>query len=239
MGLFVGTTGSAFGTTISTLDFNQAGVLPSSQGWTYSGNLSEASVYSTSGGLLHMNTEGQGTGNTAEYQLGGGNYDVDMDLSFEFRAQFLDIGSGTSSVQPFFGIGVNDRVGPDGGSIYVYFTDSTILFFNDNTRIAEPLDGLAHTYLLTASGSNHTFQFSIDGNIVKTGTVGPQDNSYLPSVFFGDDSSGTDSAKVDLDYVHYNNGTAVPEPSSLVLMLSAGLGFAIISSIRGRSLTSR
>src|SRR5262249_42582556 len=93
------------------------------------------------------------------------------------------------------------------GNVYVYFSPQSIWFYLDDSRVPyQPADGLFHTYLLTASGANRSFQFFVDGTLIKSGIVGPGESAYPHSIFFGDDSSGGDAATLDVDYVRYTNG---------------------------------
>jgi hypothetical protein len=68
------------------LDFSKNASLPSSQGFTYFSDLAtaESSVFSVSGGLLHMNT--LGTHAVALYALPNG-FDASSNLTLEIRAQ--------------------------------------------------------------------------------------------------------------------------------------------------------
>ena len=96
---------NAFGSNVI-LEFNEDGVLPSSQGLTYQvGGLpnppapSETSLFSVSGGRLHMNTIGLGS--SAWYQLSNA-YDPAQDFVLEFRMKVLQADS--------FGYGIDFEV---------------------------------------------------------------------------------------------------------------------------------
>ena len=70
------------------LTFDQDNVLPSAQGFTYVGQAPEASVFSTSGGLLHLNSIGT---RTYAYYQASGAYDPARDFELKFRMRVLSV----------------------------------------------------------------------------------------------------------------------------------------------------
>src|SRR5215813_10034376 len=88
----------SFAQTSVLLDFNTDGVLPSAQGFTYLSNglpqfgtqgAPEASVYSVSGGLLHLNTAALGSSMGTAYYEAANLFDQSKDLLIEFRMQLF------------------------------------------------------------------------------------------------------------------------------------------------------
>lgn len=209
--------------TIHILDFNQDGVLPSSEGWTYAGDIPETSAFSVSDGLLHLDSFYPG-GSAATYIAPPASYDVTLDLFVETRVKVQDLGP-----NPGFALfAMNDRVGPATGALVVGVDASSIWFFSSNgvTEVPfDPLDDAFHSYRLEATGSTRQFSFFVDGALTKTGTIGgaffgPGDTF---SLYFGDGGGGpSDNIRADIDFFHYLNG--VPEPSTLALLGTGVLG---------------
>ena len=206
------------------LDFNQDGVLPSSQGFQYwtgpFGPANEATAFSVSGGLLHMDTlpiPGAG----AIYFLPPGDplaYDAANDATLEFLMQGNSIG------QVAFSVWLNDNVGPAMANVSVLFWTDRIQFdtlpSGNQTSIAfNPDDGVPHTYRLATTALDNTYRFSIDGTEVKTGALG-LGNVAPYNFYFGDGTTSGGNANVDIDYVCLTN-VLVPEPSTITLI---GLG---------------
>jgi len=183
------------------LDFHTDGVLPSSAGWTYVGNEPETTVFSVSNDVLHLDTIGLSSDANAVYELPEGDYKSSDDLFVQFEMKAVELGSG-----PSFGFAVNDRLGPGAGLFGVYLQHDSFYFLSDASTLAytfNPFDGY-HTYTIVSKGGSLTYQFYVDGNLVKTDRFGPPfRESY--SIAFGDGSSGPQyNSRVDIDYIHFN-----------------------------------
>jgi len=212
------------------LEFNQDGVLPSSQGFTYETGfggpvLDEKSVFSVTGGSLHMNT--LGTSGVAIYSLPQGGamaYKASSDASLEWSMRGNSIG------QVGFSVLLNDGVGPAKGNIYVEFSFGSTIQFDTRAQNTpggslssipfNSVDGLFHTYRLTTSAADGSFKFFIDPSVnpnpVKTGSLGPGSTltDSPESIYFGDATTSGGDASVVLDYIRFVN---VPEPGVCML----------------------
>ncbi len=159
---------NAFGSNVI-LEFNQDGILLSSQGLTYyaggvpnATNPPESSIFSVSGGVLHMNTIGLGT--SAWYQLSNA-YDPTQDFVLEFRMKVLQ-------TVPF-GWGIDFEVADASYDYEFGFGSSGIVLPGEYLFDFNTTDDF-HTYKIVGPASteiNKPYDFFIDGSIRHTGTT--------------------------------------------------------------------
>jgi len=192
------------------LSFDQDGVLPSSQGLAYSADppVPESSVFSASGGLLHVDSTG--TPGAAWYQLLNA-YDPAKDFTLEFRMQVFP---GTD----LYGIDfeVSDNVsdfefGFSSGGINLPPTPAGRPFLPFDTTDA------FHTYKVFSPGGTTSYQFFIDGALVASNSVSPIGGDPGQRFIFGDGTGGG-AGRADIDFVRYCQASpvCVPPPSGLV-----------------------
>ena len=216
---------SSNGCTVN-LEFNQDGVLPSSQGFTYSATPSatpEGSVFTVSGGLLHLNTVGIPA--AAGYLLPNG-YDPNLDFTLEFRMQVF---AGTDP----FGVDfeVSD-IATDKDFEFGFVPAGIFLPPPPGARPFLPFntaDGF-HTYKVFSPGGTHIYQLFIDGVLVSSRAVSGGDPGQQRFIF-GDLTLGGDG-RADIDYIHYCQSAPVctPPPAG---MMSWWPGDGDASDIKG------
>jgi hypothetical protein len=192
------------------LEFEQDGVLPSSQGFTYTASpasVAESSVFSVSGGMLHLNT--LGTGAAAYYQLPNA-YDPSQDFTLELRMK----------VFPETGVfGVDFEVSDNVTDFEFGFDSSGIrLPPPPNSRPLFPFDPTDnfHTYKIFSPGGTAVYHFFIDGVLVASNAVSGGDPSGR--LLFGDGTLSGGDGRADIDYIRYCQSAPVcaPPPSDLV-----------------------
>lgn len=195
---------------IVNLGFDQDGVLPSSQGLTYSSGPAtpESSVFSASSGLLHVDSTG--TPDAAWYQLLNA-YDPTKDFTLEFRMQVFP---GTD----LYGIAfeVSDNVsdfefGFSSSGISLPPTPAGRPFLPFNTT-----DGF-HTYKVFSPGGTASYQLFIDGVLVASNIVSAAGGDPGQRFIFGDGTGGG-SGRADIDFVRYCQASSVcvAPPSGMV-----------------------
>jgi hypothetical protein len=169
------------GATNFTLNSNS---LPSAQGWTYVGSVSESNVFSLSGGVLVQNSIGLG-GGYGYYTLSGA-IDSSLPFSLSFRGRVLQ-GELESSGHNAYGFGVQIdfvthtfTLGLGAGQVNV----------DGSSFISTSIDtSQFHDYLFTCWPGDGAWQFSVDGSLVGTG-VTTRGGAATPAVDFGDITTG-------------------------------------------------
>ena len=205
----------SFATSIS-LDMD---LLPSSKGWTYlSENLLEADTFSLNGGVLSMNTLGSPFGAGSGY-----GYDYAMNIepfTLSVRARVLqeEIFAHGPAQGLQFNVYVNDHcynfaLGPNDIRIQADGLGGITFASFDNTQF--------HDYILQGTpGSGNSYTLSIDGTIIMNGIAESRTASY--SLIFGDLSSNGNGL-AEIDSISFNQGTPVPEPSTIFLFCISAL----------------
>jgi hypothetical protein len=189
------------------LEFNQDGVLPSSQGLSYladPSSLAENSVFSVSGGLLHINTFG--TGAATGYQKLNA-YVPSLDFTLEFRMRVLP-GTG-----PF---GIDFEVSDDVSDFEFGFTDNGVFLPPPRPFLPFNTTDDFHTYKIVSPGGSTAYELFIDGALVFSGNVAAGGDPGQRFIF-GDLTRGADG-RADIDYISYCQSApvCVPRPSSMV-----------------------
>jgi len=214
--------------------------LPSAQGWTYSADgvnvpgtgtgtnndVPETTVFSLSGGVLHMDTVNTGVG----FQSAGSNtysLPVDIDPSLPFTMEMTARVTAEAHFQAanqnnFFGFFFAARTGDVQYSIglgpaNVQNSDGTTIAF-DNTSF--------HDYRLEATpgAPGPDFQLYID-DVLRL-SDDPRAVLDVSRLLFGDGTGGT-NAVADITAFRFFQAALVPEPGSLALLgvAFAGMGF--------------
>lgn len=192
------------------LDFDQDGILPSSQGLSYFSDptgIAESTVFSVGGGLLSIDTFS--TGGTAGYQLLNA-FDPALNFELEFRMKVYP-GTGTfgidfevsDSVSDFeFGFADNGITLPPGPS------GRPFLPFNTTDDF--------HTYRVFSPGGVSGYHFFIDGVLVFSGAVVPGGDPGQRFIF--GDLTGGANGRADLDFIRYCQSppACVPAPAGLI-----------------------
>ena len=189
------------------LGFDQTGILPSSQGFSYTGTAPENVVFSVSNGLLHMNTIG--IGGSAGYQLLNA-YDHSQDFNLEFRMKVFP-GTELYGVDYEISDAVYDyEIGFDQNGIGF---PPPYLFLDLNTT-----DDF-HTYKFIGVANSNTYQMFIDEQLAFSGTLDPGGDPGQRFIF-GDLTNGGDG-QADIDFVRYCQSTSsiptttpIPKPTA-------------------------
>jgi hypothetical protein len=193
----------SFAETSIMLDFNTDGVLPSAQGFEYiSTGLSgegthgapEASVFSVSGGLLHMNTAALGQSMGTAYYQAAGLFDPAKDLLIEFRMQLF--GDSTRN----FGI---FALAPDLTFAGASFESGAIFAYPSIFTAPDP--SAFHIYRIFYHSASRAYDFFIDGALIGTQQyvyVGAEPNLLQ----FGDLTAHFGfNGHADIDYIKIQN----------------------------------
>ncbi|MGH3034617.1 MAG: hypothetical protein ACRDON_08675 [Gaiellaceae bacterium] len=174
------------------LDFAAAGVLPSSHGLTYVSDTGtpEASVFSVSGGLLHMNT--LGTGAVAYYQT---SFDPTRAFVLAFR---MKVFPGTGS----FGVDfdVEDPVTQRDFEFGFEPHGITLPPSPNRDFLAVDTASRFRTYVVAVPAGSTLWRLFIDGRFAASGRVSGGDFSGVPRFLFGDGASAWDG-RMDVDFV--------------------------------------
>ncbi|MFL5382544.1 MAG: hypothetical protein ACJ8GN_08550 [Longimicrobiaceae bacterium] len=178
------------------LEFDQDGVLPSAQGFTYdfAPPESEGTYFQVSGGMLHMNTLGSNA--VAAYSIPDA-FDPDVELTLEFRVRVLP------GTEPF---GVDFVVSDDitGRDFEFGFTSGGVLLPPPpNSRPLLPFDvtGDFHTYHVHVDGGSSVYQLTIDGVPAASATVSGGDPVHR--LFQFGDLTGDYDGAADIDFIRY------------------------------------
>ena len=204
------------------IDFN---ALPSTQGWTFvtGGAVSESENVTLSGGVLAINTMGEGTGYGWYQSIG---VYVTGVSSLVFRARAL------ASEDDFgFAFGIYDGnaayiVGLGAGEIKSYMGSHTAY----DTSVFR-------TYVLEVDHDNAMFTLSSGGSQIFAGTgIANTDNLVL----FGDITSGG-NAHGELTWLEYGRQpgypgpTEIPEPGTFALLALGAAAFLALPRARRRN----
>ncbi len=200
-------------TIIKNIEFNSAGILPSSEPdieFFNNTTSTEVSLYSVSGGLLQQQTFSV-NGSTAYLfpditQLGGG-INPGLTTIIEARLKVVDIdGLGGAYFQAF-----------DGGNRYsAFFEPSGIALSTSTGNQSFSMDVFDfHTYRLVSSANSDALNLFVDGTLVASVTAAA---NSLNGFGFGDGLTDSgNGANVEWDYVRVSQ---VPIPASIWLFFS-------------------
>jgi len=205
--------------------------LPSSEGFSYSqsgphADDSEAAQFSVNAGVLTQTTVGNGQGSnspgharyernftTAETQ-GATNFRFEMNARVSDHEQTRQDFSYAAFTQNIYINGTGFFMGVKPGE----------LFINNSYFAPAGFDGTEfHDYQIDVDLENDTFEFFLDGVLVRTGAT--VSNSFNLALF-GD---GTGTANANGQRSSFTITTNVPEPSSLLL---SSLGLLALSKRR-------
>jgi hypothetical protein len=175
-------------------EFDQDGVLPSSLGFTYVASpfVPENSVFSVSGGLLHVNTSA--AGGSAWYQLSNA-YDPSQEFTLEFRMKVLP-GTGSFGIDFEISDSVSDfefGFADNGVTLPPMLTSRPFLPFNTTDDF--------HIYKVVAPGGLASYQLFIDGMLIASGNVSPNGDPGQRFIF-GDGTGGA-IGRAEIDFVRY------------------------------------
>ncbi|MEM1059374.1 MAG: PEP-CTERM sorting domain-containing protein [Verrucomicrobiota bacterium] len=209
-------TSQARATVITALNFNE---LPSEQGWTLvkSGphaNDAEGDLFSVSGGQLFQNTVGTGQGfsssGSARYDFTTPSSFADADvITFFFTTRVTaheDTRQDFSWASHFFSIyhdGQRAFAGIKPGELFANGTFFTPAGYDG---------GLTNSYQLSLFTNTNTFEFYLNGVLVRSGASTATTVADRFSIM---DGTGTANADAVLSQFVAVSGTVVPEPSSL------------------------
>jgi len=214
------------GATTIQLNFNS---LPSAQGWTYSGTVSESSVFSVSGGVLTM--DGRGLGDTmARYSFANA---VDISQPFTINVSLRVVNADNSTVFfPGFQLGawysdgvvwnpeISWSTAKDAGYSIVTPGIATAPPWNQFTAAANVDTGFHDYSLHVAPGGAATL--SIDGALVTTGQAGNFGPGTVPDFLYFGDASRESEAEVQIR--SYSFSQTVPDRLSTM----AGLAMSVL-----------
>ena len=204
----VGLSATSPGQLALNLEFNQDGVLPSSDinvNLHNNSGLPESSVYSVSGGLLEQrsfNINGNVSYNI--FEQGTTNPDVSVSLGtvLEARLKVLAIqGSGGA----YFQAG-------DGTNRYsALFTPVGVEVLTPTGNVSVPVDvSQFHTYRIESPPNSDAVTLFVDGVQMFSGTAASTSSKFIG---WGDGvTPAGNGADVDWEYVRFSNGTATYSP---------------------------
>lgn len=197
--------------------------LPSSQGWTYTGNNSETSVFSVDGTSLLMDTVGLGPTEDA-YILPGTVNTIDP-FVFSVRAAVAETVNVSGSPGPQNGFFFEVRTASPNAEAYFGLTTTEVA--NASGTRSYALDAtVPHTYTI-AGVPDGVFNLYVDGTAVYSDSMGNLGGGALDGVEFGDnDSEVHESAQISClsfsqpgsDLSACTAPVPVPEPASLWLV---------------------
>lgn len=219
---------------LKSLEFNEDGVLPSSDPevelFTFGEGVPERDVFSASGGLLRQRTLSNGVNYSYSYpdlNVTLGSIDPAESVALEARLKIVAI-QGTSNTQPgaFFQL-------MDGAAIvHIFFQSDGILVLNHGFI---PFDVFEfHTYRIEAEAGQDTHDLLADGVPIAEGIVSA--STTRNGFNFGDGGNlsrgGITGADVDWDFIRlFQRVTTVAEPGTLVLLLAGITGLLMIRKL--------
>lgn len=208
--LFIGSANAAI---IKNIEFNSAGILPSSESdieFFNNTSSTETSLYSVSGGLLQQQTlsvNGNASYHFPDTVKPGSEFDASLTTIIEARLRVVDIvGLAGAYFQAF-----------DGGNRYSAFFEPTglsILTPTGNQSFSINVFDF-HTYRLVSPANSDALNLFVDGTLVANVTAAA---NSLNGFGFGDGITALgNGANVEWDYVRVSQ---VPIPTSIWLFLS-------------------
>ncbi len=205
--------GSANATIIKNIEFNSAGVLPSSEPdieFFNNTTSTEVSLYSVSGGILQQQTfsvNGNASYHFPDTIKLGSEIDAALTTIIEARLKIVDIvGLAGAYFQAF-----------DGGNRYSAFFEPSGLALSTSTgNQSFSMDVFDfHTYRLVSPANSDVLNLFVDGTLVASVTAAANN---LNGFGFGDGNTASgNGANVEWDYVRVSQ---VPIPASIWLFFS-------------------
>jgi hypothetical protein len=219
----------AFSTNIA-FEFNVNGVLPSAQGATYvtgppGPSVLEATVFSTSGGLLHQDTTG-GYGVIGRYDVAG-VFDHTYDGTLEWSAKAF--------VNTYWGMQI---ILQDDGILTDFVLSNSAVFLHNGSTfqsiVSMNTTDEFHDYKVVIPANSPNLEFFVDGALRYSGQTAAAPQGSL--LLWGDGSPTAGNAKVDWDYVRLSNSAtpAIPEPSTITLVAAGIVGLVVLRKRKPR-----
>ncbi len=176
------------------LDFDQPGVLPSSQGWGFvsidHSGAREDDVFSVSDGALHQNTTTIPTSGAGHIIYQRSDFDPTLPFRISLRARVLAQTGQTHNPYGFF---AGLETGLEEFSVGVGVAEVK----DSHARIVARLDATSYRIYSLESFPSSGYRLFIDGSLVATGA--PLSIMRRPRLSFGDGTAGA-GAKVDIDW---------------------------------------
>lgn len=219
--------GSAHATVITELGFDS---LPSAQGWTLSrsgphANDAESTMFMVDGSQLQQRTVGLGQGFSSP---GNARYTFETPVEFEddnvltlfFTTQVI---AHEQTRQDFSFGGHSFSIVHDGQSAFVGIKPNELSALRGYFTPTGYEGTAVNEYRLTMYAQTNTYEFYLNGDLVRSGTTEASNLSDRVSML---DGTGTANADANLSQLVYVSGTVIPEPSSLALLALGGLAMA-------------
>jgi hypothetical protein len=203
-------------------EFNNDGVLPSSQGafYTTTAGTPEADVFSASGGLLRQGGFSTANPNDAVGYRGEVAYDPTQPATWEWRLRLLhpiDI------VKDGIGIQSNIDVGGRVMTTVIRTTAVAISGANPVSLFFDVGTGF-HDYLVEFNPGASHFDFFFDGQLLLSDDVSVPSGVHPGALFYW---LGGQDSQAEWDFVRFRNGAAVPLPSAAFLLALGALALAL------------
>jgi hypothetical protein len=210
----------------STITYDaSSGNAPESVGWSYTPDTATRSV---AGGILTFNSDVASRAGWS-FDMGSAGFSSATGV-FESSTVKIDSETHTSSTRGLHVLELDAGDGAQEVDIDVFAQADQVFPIMNGTRLGTVMldtTDAFHTYRLDLTGDNYSFL--VDGTVRLTGTVVPSSDGDPPflEAEFGD-QSGSAGSQSEWTNVTIGSIEATPEPASVLLLGSGGLGLMTV-----------